>query len=166
MHAQSTVVGFLPCSDQSGSEYYGFGICPTSTTVIDMSQWNYNHKSCQKRIQAVSHFNNQCKSCLCWSQWPCSPRQRFWPPDCWDRGFESHFGLWCFSLVFVLCCPKKRPCNNLIPLPRSPAIYVCQKYMCDGESLGLTVTGITLEGGRSKISCSCQPVAVPTSQQQ
>jgi len=52
---------------------------------------------------------------------------------------------WVFrSCLYMLFCPKKRPCDDLIPHPRCPAIFVCQKKVCDGESLGHTATGVTL----------------------
>jgi hypothetical protein len=34
---------------------------------------------------------------------------------------------WMFlPCLYMLCCPKKRPCDDLITQPRSPAMYVCQ----------------------------------------
>jgi hypothetical protein len=48
----------------------------------------------------------------------------------------------------MLCCPKQRPCAELITHPKSPAMRVSE--MCDGEGLGLTVTGVTLENKLSK----------------
>jgi hypothetical protein len=41
----------------------------------------------------------------------------------WDRGFESHLRYGCpFAFILRLCSPvwRQRPCDRLIPLPRSP----------------------------------------------
>jgi hypothetical protein len=130
MHVQRTVVGFIPCSEQNRWECYGCGIRPTSTTVIDMSQWNCVHKSRPKFIQAVSHFNNQCKSCLLWSQWPCSLRRKFWPPGCWDHGFESHFGHGCFSFVFICRFVVRRGLVTIWSLIQGVLQCMCARNKC------------------------------------
>ena len=38
------------------------------------------------------------------SQWPRGLRRRSWPLACCDRGFESHRGHGCLSVVCVVCC--------------------------------------------------------------
>jgi hypothetical protein len=69
-----------------------YGTRPTQTTQIDMLYWNCGQKLHPTRIQSASHFNKQCKSSLCQSQWLCGLRQRSWPPGSWHHKFESHFG--------------------------------------------------------------------------
>jgi hypothetical protein len=41
----------------------------------------------------------------------------------WERGFESHLRHGClFAFILCLCCSlcRKRPCDGMIPRPRSP----------------------------------------------
>ena len=38
----------------------------------------------------------------------------------WDRGFESRWGYWCSSLLFVVCCVKSGLCDELITGSEDP----------------------------------------------
>jgi hypothetical protein len=52
------------------------------------------------------------------SQWPRGPSQ-----EPWDRAFESHLRHgWLCAFILCLCCPlcRWRPCDGLMPRPRSP----------------------------------------------
>lgn len=87
------------------SEYCGCGradcLCVLQITLMESAQpeppelmlhWKRGQKLHPTLIQAGSHFNKQCKPCLCQSQWLCSLKQRSWPPSCWDQKFKSHSG--------------------------------------------------------------------------
>jgi hypothetical protein len=46
-------------------------------------------------------------------------RLRAWPLSCWDRGFESRWGMdVCFCLYVVLSCVGRGLCDGLITRPK------------------------------------------------
>jgi hypothetical protein len=68
-----------------------------------------------------------------WATLTCIPEEnvsravwgmdRLRPLEHWDRGFESHSRHGCLSaFILCLCCLvcRQRPCDGLIPRPRSP----------------------------------------------
>ena len=57
--------------------------------------------------------------CNCRSQWPRGLR-RLRPLACWDRGFESHRGHGCLSVVSVVCCQVEVSATSWSLVQRSP----------------------------------------------
>jgi len=81
-----------------------YGIRPIRATIIGMLHWNWWQISHPKWIQAVSHFNNQCKSCLCWSRWPWGLTVL----TAWLLRSRVRISLraWVFvPCLYMLCCP-------------------------------------------------------------
>jgi hypothetical protein len=56
-----------------------------------------------------------------------------WPLACWDRGFESHRGHGCLSLVNVVCCQVEVSATGWSLVQRSPTECGVFK-VCDREA--------------------------------
>ena len=60
-----------------------------------------------------------------------------WPHDCWQRGCESHWGLGCSPVVFVVCCAGTCLCDELITRSEeSCRVCVCDVQTSDRDHLG------------------------------
>jgi hypothetical protein len=77
----------------------------------------------------------------------------FWPSACWDRGFESHWGHGCLSLVRFLYCQVEVSATDLSLVQRST--IECGVSECDletskrrppGPLLGCSATGNERKG--------------------
>jgi hypothetical protein len=81
-----------------------------------------------------------------WRSWPALGRsatankkklllicQSQWPLACWDRGFESHRGHGCLSVVSGVCCHVE-VCDGLITLQEESYRLWCV-VVCDLETL-------------------------------
>jgi hypothetical protein len=108
--------------------------------IRDIFYWHCVQKSHPIWTQAVSHFSEQCKSCVCQSPWPCSLRWRSWPPGCWDHGFKSRFVHGCLFLVSICCVVSRRGLATTWLLIQGVLQYVSEMNVWWRRGLDVTVT--------------------------
>jgi len=91
-----------------------------------------NYVICTLALNRKENNKNYDKESTLWSsQRSVFLLQAEWsqrPLDCWDRGFESHRGHGCLSLVSVVCCQVEVSATSWSLVQRSPTD--CGESLC------------------------------------